>query len=117
LATYGSDFYAGMPALTVNSFGQGKAYYVATDPEESFVKGLIRYVCDEKGIKPIMVTPAGVEVTQRIKGDAVFTFVLNHNEVPVKVDLGQQEQHELLSDQYMSGVVEIPARGVFILER
>lgn len=117
LATYGSDFYAGMPALTVNSFGQGKAYYVATDPEESFVKGLIRYACDEKGIKPIMVTPAGVEVTQRIKGDAVFTFVLNHNEVPVTVELGQYVQHELLSDQDMSGSVEIPARGVLILER
>src|ERR1035438_5024065 len=30
LATYGRDFYAGRPALTVNACGAGKAYYVAS---------------------------------------------------------------------------------------
>lgn len=29
LATYASEFYSGMPALTVNSYGKGKAYYQA----------------------------------------------------------------------------------------
>ena len=29
LATYDSEFYAGMPALTVNEYGKGKAYYQA----------------------------------------------------------------------------------------
>ena len=30
LATYDNDFYAGMPVLTCNTFGSGKACYVAT---------------------------------------------------------------------------------------
>ena len=29
LATYASEFYSGMPALTVNSYGKGRAYYQA----------------------------------------------------------------------------------------
>ena len=37
LATYGGEFYAGRPALTVNDFGQGKAYYVASRNEELFL--------------------------------------------------------------------------------
>lgn len=36
-ATYGEDFYAGMPVLTVNRFGQGEAWYVASSPEQSFL--------------------------------------------------------------------------------
>lgn len=30
IARYGDDFYAGMPAVTRNTFGKGKAWYVAT---------------------------------------------------------------------------------------
>ena len=30
------DFYAGMPVLTCNSFGTGKAYYVATRSDGEF---------------------------------------------------------------------------------
>jgi beta-galactosidase len=116
LGAYGSDFYAGMPAITVNDFGSGKAYYVASDPEDAFVKEFVRYICDQKSIKPIMDVPANVEVTQRIKDNTVFIFILNHNEHAVMVDLGPQVQHELLSDKYLSGASAIPARGVFILE-
>ena len=33
---YGSDFYQGTPALTVNQYGKGYAYYICTDAEELF---------------------------------------------------------------------------------
>ena len=32
LATYQNDFYAGMPALTVNKHGAGRVYYLAARP-------------------------------------------------------------------------------------
>ena len=32
LAFYDSEFYADTPAITVNKYGKGKAYYVATNP-------------------------------------------------------------------------------------
>ena len=37
LATYGADFYAGRPALTVNELGQGQAYYIASRNDERFL--------------------------------------------------------------------------------
>jgi len=63
LAVYGSDFYAGRPCLTVNRFGQGRAYYVATDPCDDFVSAFLEAVCDEQGIEPVLVAPAGVTST------------------------------------------------------
>ena len=44
--TYAEDFFAGAPAVTVNQFGEGKAYYVATRFEEDFYKPLYRLVCE-----------------------------------------------------------------------
>ena len=42
LATYKIDFYAGMPALTVNRFGSGRVYYLAARPaEDAFHDGLV----------------------------------------------------------------------------
>lgn len=36
LMNYGSDFYQGTPALTVNQYGKGYAYYICADAEELF---------------------------------------------------------------------------------
>ena len=46
LAVYDEDFFAGAPAVTVNAFGEGKAYYVATRFEEEFYKPFYAMVCD-----------------------------------------------------------------------
>ena len=48
--TYGSDFYAGYPALTVNSYGKGQAWYVAADAEKEFQENLIRKIAEQSGI-------------------------------------------------------------------
>src|SRR6185503_3148743 len=65
LAEYGSDFYKGMPALTVNKFGEGKAYYVASSPEVGFLQGFLANLCEENGIKPLVSAPEGIESVQR----------------------------------------------------
>jgi beta-galactosidase len=75
LGSYGKDFYAGMPAVTVNEYGSGKAYYLATDPEERFVRDFLMTVCREKGIEALLSAGTGVEITRRTKGDRQFIFI------------------------------------------
>lgn len=116
LAVYGDDFYAGMPALTVNSYGQGKAYYAATDGEDRFVADLIAHICEQTGLKAPFRADEGVELVQRHKGDKVFTFVLNHLARPAKIDLDRTYM-DLLSKMEMIGTVEIEGNGVMILEK
>lgn len=79
LCGYEKDFYAGMPAITCNTFGKGKAYYVATRSNAEFYRTFTGQICQEAGIMPVMDTPESVEVTRRINGNGTFLFILNHD--------------------------------------
>ncbi len=79
LATYDDDFYEGMPVITRNSFGSGKAYYVATRGNKEFYDRLISTICGEVNVSGVMETPAGVEATARYGEDKKFVFILNHS--------------------------------------
>ncbi|MEC0175135.1 beta-galactosidase [Paenibacillus favisporus] len=117
LAEYGSDFYKGMPALTVNRFGEGKAYYVATSADSDFMEGFLGAVCAEKGVQPLVPElPAGVEVARRVKEGRSFLFVLNHNAESTTVRIGDVKRRDLLSGVTVDGAAEVPGRGVLILE-
>ena len=48
LGTYGSDFYAGEPCVTVNEYGKGKA--LGTQPDEAFLKMFVHKVCEEADV-------------------------------------------------------------------
>ncbi len=115
LAVYGKDFYAGRPALTRNRFGSGAAWYIASDPEGPFVDGLMAHICAEQKVSAVLAPQPGVEVTQRKKNGQIFTFLLNNNEAPTDVDLGEIAGTELLSGEDLSGKSTIPGRGVWII--
>ncbi|WP_339268166.1 beta-galactosidase [Paenibacillus sp. FSL W8-0187] len=117
VAEYGSDYYQGTPSLTVNSFGQGKAWYVATSPEPKFLKDLMQTICNDHGIEPVLKAPEGVEVTKRVKEDVEFTFVLNHMPESKPVPLEGDTYVDLLTEEEHRDSCEVPARGVMILEK
>ncbi|MFR9708223.1 beta-galactosidase [Paenibacillus sp. MB22_1] len=116
LAEYGSDFYQGMPVVTVNQFGKGRAYYVASSPDAAFLQGFLKNLCEEKGIQPLLDAPAGVEVARRVKDGKAFLFLLNHNEGAAEVEIGSEGMKDLLAQTEVSGTVQVPSRGVVILE-
>ena len=118
IAEYGSDFYKGMPAVTVNSFGEGKAWYVATSPDKAFLQGFMAHLCEAAGIESLLATPDGVEVSQRAINGSTFTFILNHNAEAVQLsELPSTFTKELLSGEAVNGPLAIAAKGVAILEK
>ncbi|RAW17087.1 beta-galactosidase [Paenibacillus taichungensis] len=116
IAEYGDDFYKGMPVVTRNTFGQGEAWYVASDPEDRFLDGLLGQLATTKNIASLLDTPEGVEVTARTKDGQQYLFVMNHNATTQSYDLGQTEARDLLTDRSLSGTIEIEGRGVQLLE-
>ncbi|MEC0127923.1 beta-galactosidase [Paenibacillus pabuli] len=116
IAEYGDDFYKGMPVVTRNTFGQGEAWYVASDPEDRFLDSLLGQLAAAKNIASLLDTPEGVEVTARTKDGQQYLFVMNHNATTKSYDLGNAEAHDLLTDQTLSGMIAIEGRGVHLLE-
>lgn len=116
IAEYGEDFYQGMPSLTRNVFGSGEAYYVASDPESSFLDGLVDKIAADKGIEQTLVTPDGVEVSRRVKDGISYLFVLNFNKEACSYDLGDIQVEDLLRGTAHKGTIQIEGRGVQILQ-
>ena len=106
LGTYESDFYAGMPAVTVHSYGNGKAYYIGTRMEEEDLIKFFTPIWSECGIKEKEL-PEGVEYLTRTAEDgSTFDFYVNYNAMPVTVQLSKDGTN-LLNGEAVSGKVEI----------
>lgn len=80
LATYDSDFYAGMPVITENEFGKGHAYYIGTHAGDDFYINILGEICGGSGIEPVANTPQMVEACMRVNDKGRFLFLLNHGE-------------------------------------
>lgn len=88
MAVYEQDFYQGYPALTCNSYGDGKAYYVCTDAEQDFCSELCSSIGKEVQLtKYFEKVPRGIEVTVRNSDTSVYLFVQNYNTGCVKLEL------------------------------
>jgi beta-galactosidase len=84
LAVYGGDFYAGMPVITCNKLGGGKAYYIASRGEQALCDALIDAVCSKAGVKGAWNTklPYGVNVQLRSDGETEYLFIMNFSSEP-----------------------------------
>lgn len=119
LAVYGADFYAGYPCLTVNQYGKGQAYYIASDPEEEMLSDLAGLICDTTNILPPLDVPKGVEVTRRVSVSQAseFIFVLNHTHTQHTIRLGHMEYCEMISGRVLGSTLTLEPCGVAILKK
>lgn len=113
---YGEDFYRGMPVLTCNDYGKGKAYYVATASDEGFYRKFLADVCKETGILPALKVPEGVEVTVRSRGTQRLLYLLNHTEAQTVTHIPYDTLDLLTGENLRAGEVSLTPRGVRILK-
>ena len=116
IGVFTSDYYAQGLALTRHEFGQGRAYYLATQGSDDLLVGLMRQLCQEAGISPVLEAPEGVEVTRRVQDDGrVLYFVLNHSEKAQRVVLPKGNFTSLLTGDKVEGQVEVVGGDVVVL--
>ncbi len=77
IAQYGSDFYAGTPAVTENNFGKGCTCYVGTVLSEEALGRVLELMCDRAGITPVIEEETRLEVTKRVTDKEDLYFVIN----------------------------------------
>lgn len=107
LCTYSDRYFKGKAAITVNSFGKGKVYYVGCDLDQDALKALVRHISAEAGIV-LPEVPSGVEVIRREK----CTILLNYNDHDVQTSYTGKS---LISGEIFDGGLE--AYGVEFLEK
>lgn len=118
IGVFASDYYANSAALTVNHFGAGRAYYVATQINEELAAKLIRELCQEASIAPSIQTSSNIEVTKRVSttGSEIY-FLLNHTQQAQQLTLPQGTFTSLLDGTSISGNIEISAMDVVIVQK
>ncbi len=77
IAQYGSDFYAGTPAVTENNFGKGCTCYVGTVLSEEALGRVLELMCDRAKITPVIEEETRLEVTKRVTDKEDLYFVIN----------------------------------------
>lgn len=86
-ARYETDFYAGSPVLSRNSFGKGAAWYVAARSSREFYEDLVKQLIKDGGVEETWTQIPGVEVCERINEQGRFFFFLNHGDKEAEISL------------------------------
>ena len=99
LGTYESDFYAGMPSVTENSYGKGKAYYVAFRGKNDLAYDFCKYAAEKAGIKPDADISVPNGVVFRKRGE--YIFIMNFNNEDKEITLENKEKQIIKANDYI----------------
>lgn len=120
LAEFQSEYYKGMPAVTVNEFGAGRAFYIASRNEQRFLDDFYYRVGTKLGLRRVLDVelPKGVSVSSRSHGKTNYTFVMNFNETIASLTLPVGEIYlELISGNKVTGDIKLDPYEVMILKK
>lgn len=113
LGTYRSDFYSGSPCLTVNSYGNGNAYYAAFRNDTDFADDFCNMLIEKIGISPDTEIKAdGIIIRKR--GDFVFLMNFTDKEQTAELD---GEYINILSGDMESGSLTLPVCGYAVIKK
>lgn len=116
LAHYTSNFYAGMPVVTKNTFGDGTVYYFGGQLEDQLQDQLFKTIVEESDITPVIEEATKLEIACRENEEAKFFVIINFHEeaqpLPEmfvgKTDLltGEVLSSEMMLTQYTTYIVK-----------
>jgi beta-galactosidase len=117
LAVYKRDYYEGWPAVTVNQFGSGSAYYLAARYDEPFLADFYGELGKELGLEQTISNPLpkGVTAQKRVTDSEECIFLLNFEPLPQTVGLGDMLALDALSGEEISVEVVLAGYGIRIL--
>lgn len=115
LMTYGSDFYQGYSALTVNDYGKGSAWYVAADAEREFYDDFMKLLVQHCRISGAVSgeIPDDLEITTREKNGIRYYIYQNFGKKAVKLPLPEGKVECIYGDLEK----ELPVYEMAVLEK
>jgi len=117
VATYGTDFYAGTPAVTRNQYGRGEGWYVATALDQPGVDQVVRRVLSRHDLIGPYADHEGLETATRVAPDGTrLLFLLNHTAESAHLTAHTTATDLLTGKQTEAGApLTLDPRGVAVL--
>lgn len=115
IASYGNHYYAGEAAVTVNTYGKGRVYYVGCDLDQLALGSLMELIVKEEGVPTALTTPIdGIEAIEKVKNGQAYLMLLNHNNEHVECPLKGCYQ-DAMSGVKLQERIKIAPYGVQLL--
>ncbi|MFN3729309.1 MAG: beta-galactosidase trimerization domain-containing protein [Fimbriimonadaceae bacterium] len=99
------------PALTFNTFGEGQAYYLATESTSDALAPVLEWVANAAGVTQGLSTPDGVYA--RVVDQRVYHVNTTASEAQIPIE---GKRRGLLSGQNFRDVLVLPPRHAELLE-
>jgi len=118
LATFTTDFYAGRPAITRHSFGQGQAYFLGARLPRACLTPFyasLRQTLEIESALPI-VLPNGVSAQKRVGAEHEYVFIENFSRAPQHLDLVGLSYVDAVTGHAVE-TLELSTTGSAVLER
>jgi len=117
IASYDKDFYAGMPAITENSFGEGLVCYVGTVLQPTDMEVFLKDFLNDAGVCSLIPEKTELEISCRSGKDADLIFVINFVDEPKKLPVCLAGLKDIITGSTSSTDELIPKWGVKILKK
>ena len=122
LASYDENFYAGMPAITKNTFGKGCTYYIGTNMGQEGIDKVLKMATQQANVHPVVKEPTALEVVCRKTADSTHYYIFNFRETEIVIpdqfvgytDLltGKKVESGMRMKHYDALILNIPDTGV-----
>ncbi len=117
LAHFSGSTLDGRPAVTSHRFGEGRAIYIATQPERGAMARILGAAIAEAGVKPVLEAPPGVSAVRRSGPRSSLLFLLNHRDVQVEVPVADPGVNLVDGTEVHRGLIHLGPRGVAVIRK
>lgn len=115
IAQYAGGALEGQTAMTANTVGNGRVYYIGWIPEQSQADALTAMLVTEAGVQPIGMVPPGVVSGRRVREGETFLFLLNFTEAEARVWLNGAGWTDAFTRTAVDNEVSIPPRNTRVV--
>lgn len=118
LGLYQADFYQETPALTVNHYHDGRAYYIGARTEDALLADFYGELISKLGLKPALnvTCERGVSVQAREADGMKTVFIMNFTEDLQVIEINEEVKN-IQTDETLSGRLALDPYEVVIVEK
>ena len=117
LAKYEENFYAGMPAITKNQYGEGTTYYIGTNMNDEGIAKVLDLAVESADVIPVIGEETKLEVACRKTEDAVYYFVFNFTDAVLPLPACFENTTDLLTGNELVENTQLKPYDAVIIRR